>query len=81
VFTGFTIRAISVTDLDYNILEPAVEADGNDINGIRSPTPQAPLGTYMGWNYRASDYGEGDLCDLSGNFIPFAPPRQSAREW
>ena len=26
----------------------------------------------MGWNYRAADYGEGDLCDLTGSFIPFA---------
>ena len=26
----------------------------------------------MGWNYRAAGYGEGDLCDLTGSFIPFA---------
>jgi hypothetical protein len=61
-----------VTDLGYNILEPAVDADGNDIDGVRSTTLQAPLGTYMGWNYRAAGFGEGDLCDLTGSFIPFA---------
>ena len=26
----------------------------------------------MGWNYRAAGFGEGDLCDLTGSFIPFA---------
>jgi hypothetical protein len=61
-----------VTDLAYNILEPAVDVDGNDIDGVRSTTLQAPLGTYMGWNYRSAGFGEGDLCDLTGSFIPFA---------
>jgi Alpha/beta hydrolase domain len=61
-----------IEDLGYNILEPAVDADGNDIDGVRSTTLQAPLGTYMGWNYRAAGFGEGDLCDLMGSFIPFA---------
>ncbi len=56
----------------YNIMEPAVDADGNDIDGVRSTTLQAPLGTYMGWNYRRAGFGEGDLCDLTGSFIPFA---------
>jgi len=39
---------------------------------VRSTTLQAPLGTYMGWNYRKGGFGEGDLCDLTGSFIPFA---------
>lgn len=56
----------------YNMLQPAVDADGNDIDGVRSTTLQAPLGTYMGWNYRKGGFGEGDLCDLTGSFIPFA---------
>jgi hypothetical protein len=56
----------------YNILEPVVDSDGNDIDGIRSHILQAPLGTYMGWNYRAANFGEGDLCDLTGSYIPFA---------
>jgi alpha/beta hydrolase family protein len=56
----------------YDIMEPAVDADGNDIDGVRSTTLQAPLGTYMGWNYRRAGFGQGDLCDLTGSFIPFA---------
>jgi hypothetical protein len=61
-----------VENAAYNILQPAVDADGNDIDGVRSTTLQTPLGTYMGWNYRKAGFGEGDLCDLTGSFIPFA---------
>jgi hypothetical protein len=70
--SGILTEPPVVTDLAYNILEPAVDADGNDIDGVRSAILQAPLGTYMGWNYRAADFGEGDLCDLTGSYIPFA---------
>ena len=48
--TGILREPPVVTDLAYNILEPAVDVDGNDIDGVRSTTLQAPLGTYMGWN-------------------------------
>jgi hypothetical protein len=54
------------------VLMPKVDADGNDIDGVRSVTLQVPLGTYLGWNYRAAGFGEGDLCDNNGGFIPFA---------
>jgi hypothetical protein len=70
--SGILTEPPVVTDLAYNILESAVDADGNDIDGVRSTTLQAPLGTYMGWNYRGAGYGKGDLCDLTGSFIPFA---------
>ena len=61
-----------VLDRSYDIAEPVVDADGNDIDGVRSTTLQAPLGAYMGWNYRRAGFSEGDLCDLTGSFIPFA---------
>jgi hypothetical protein len=54
------------------VLLPKVDRDGNSIGGVRSAVLQAPLGTYLGWNYRAAGYGEGDLCDNAGGFIPFA---------
>jgi len=57
---------------DYNTLVPQVNADGNDIDGVHSITLRAPLGTYTGWNTRAAGYCEGDACDLTGSFIPFA---------
>jgi hypothetical protein len=70
--SGILAEPPIVEDAAYNILQPAVDADGNDIDGVRSTTLQAPLGTYMGWNYRKAGFGEGDLCDLTGSFIPFA---------
>jgi hypothetical protein len=57
---------------EYPALVPQVDADGNDIDGLRSITLQVPLGTYTGWNVRAAGFSEGDACDLTGSYIPFA---------
>lgn len=57
---------------EYAALVPQVDADGNDIDGLRSITLQVPLGTYTGWNVRAAGFSEGDACDLTGSYIPFA---------
>jgi len=49
-----------------------VDADGNEVFGIKSPLQQAPLGTYTGWNLIASGPLKGHVCGNSGGFIPFA---------
>lgn len=54
------------------VLVPRVDSDGNAIDGVRSVTVQAPLGTYLGWNLRAAGFSEGDMCGNAGSFIPFA---------
>jgi hypothetical protein len=59
----------------YGVRVPEVDADGNEIAGIRSPAIQAPLGTYTGWNLKNASLGEGRLCDLEGSFVPFAETR------
>ena len=41
----------------YAVMVPAVDADGNDLGGVRMPTVDAPLGTYTGWNLRAQGGG------------------------
>ena len=56
----------------YPVLMPQVDPDGNTIDGLRNTTVQAPLGTYVGWNVRRAGFSEGDSCDLTGAFIPFA---------
>ena len=56
----------------YSALVPRVNSDGNDVGGLRSLTLQVPLGTYTGWNVRAAGFSEGDACDLTGSYIPFA---------
>ena len=56
----------------WPVLVPAIDADGNDVAGIRMPDVAAPKGTWLGWNLRKAGYGEGDLCMLAGSHIPFA---------
>ncbi len=48
----------------------AVDADGNEVAGIRLPPIAVPLGIYTGWNvYKAQP---GELADRDGSLIPFA---------
>ena len=63
----------------YGVRVPQVDADGNDLGGIRDVTVQAPLATYTGWNMGAPPASPGvpgrfedGLCSLSGSYIPFA---------
>ncbi|MEO8562097.1 MAG: alpha/beta hydrolase domain-containing protein [bacterium] len=56
-------------------LVPQIDADGNELAGIRSPLVANPLGTYTGWNRTASGFAEGLPCGFSGGFIPFAETR------
>ncbi len=56
----------------YVELLPKVNEDGNEVDGVRSTQLRAPLGTYSGWNTRANGFGHPDLCDLTGQYIPFA---------
>ena len=43
-----------------------VDADGNEIAGLRLPDIAVPLGTYTGWNLYKSPYPTGELCDREG---------------
>ncbi len=52
-----------------------VDADGNDIAGVRSVFLQAPIGTYTGWNLNRKGHFENGMCNLQGSFIPFAATR------
>ena len=53
-------------------LMPRIDADGNELDGIRSPLIFAPLGTYVGWNVAASGFEKGRTCGNIGGYIPFA---------
>jgi hypothetical protein len=57
-------------------LNPQVDADGNDIGGVRMPEIEVPLATYTGWNFRAKENGApNEIIPLTGSFIPFAPTK------
>ncbi len=55
----------------YRPLVTKVDADGNEIAGIRLPDIAVPLGTYTGWNLYKTPYVEGELGDRDGSFAPF----------
>ena len=57
----------------YPVLVPQVDADGNDIAGVRVPDVSVPKGTATGWAVRAPEAGGGgELCYLDGSYVPFA---------
>src|ERR1700737_2869926 len=58
----------------YGTLVCAVDADGNEIAGLRLPPIAVPLGAHTGWNaYRAQP---GELADRDGSLIPFARTKE-----
>jgi hypothetical protein len=64
----------------YPVLVPQVNADGNDMSGIRLPEVAVPLGTYTGWNVTIPQLaGLGYLAGLIGGFEPF-PLTKEQRE-
>lgn len=57
----------------YTALVPQVDADGNEVAGIRLPAIAVPLATYTGWNFYRAPYPEGELCDREGSYLSFTP--------
>lgn len=51
---------------------PRVDADGNEMSGIRSVQLMVPIGTYLGWNVQAGGFSKGEGCGFAGGFLPFA---------
>lgn len=50
-----------------------VDADGNELAGIRLPEVAVPLATYTGWNFRNPQIGGTTrLVGNTGSYIPFA---------
>ena len=64
----------TVTPLPH--LVPQVDADGNDLAGIRVPELAVPLATSTGWNFRVLSVGNpSEIYPLLGSHIPFAATR------
>ena len=57
---------------------PKVNGDGNETSGAASVLHQAPLGTYLGWNFTASGFFKGQGCGFAGGYVPF-PKTQAER--
>jgi hypothetical protein len=57
---------------EYPIQVPQVDADGNDLGGVRYPDMQAPIATYIGWALRKAGFAEGELLMTNGCIKAFA---------
>lgn len=69
-------RMIRGTFVPLPFLVPQVDADGNEIAGIRDPEMAVPLATFTGWNFRAPRVGNSDdIYQILGSYIPFARTR------
>ena len=65
----------------FPVLVPAVDADGNEVDGIRLPELAVPLATYTGWNLFNSSQGPTtELSSFSGSYIPFARSKKERLE-
>jgi len=56
----------------YRTLVSQVDADGNELAGVRLPDIAVPRATYTGWNLYKAPYPEGELCDRDGSYASFA---------
>lgn len=65
----------------FPILVPKVDADGNELAGIRLPELSVPLATYTGWNLFGPGQGPPtEICSFRGSYIPFARNKQERIE-
>jgi hypothetical protein len=53
-----------------------LDTDGNPQGGIVLPEIAVPIATFSGRNVRAEGFSAGELCGLSGSYIPFAATKQ-----
>ncbi len=60
----------------YTVLVPHVDADGNDVPGIRGPELEVPLATYTGWNFRLPGQAGNAMAAVYGSYLPFANTRE-----
>jgi len=78
---GIVDRQPPVLGAAFPSLVSQVDADGNEIAGIRPVEVAVPLATYAPWHVRRGlPGGNGELTDFFGTFVPFAatPDRERA---
>jgi len=63
----------------YRTLVSRVDADGNEVAGIRLPDIAVPLATYTGWNEYKPPYPKGELADRDGSYLVFRAEKIAQR--
>lgn len=57
----------------FPLLVPAVDADGNEVGGVRMPEVAVPLAVYTGWNFVADPAApKGYFNDMVGSTLPYS---------
>jgi hypothetical protein len=57
----------------FTMLLPQVDADGNDIGGLKTPQVAVPLAVHTGWNLRNPSIGAPEeLFSMTGSYFPFS---------
>jgi hypothetical protein len=68
---GIASREPPTVGAPFPVLLPQVDADGNELAGLRSPELAVPLATYTGWALYDPRLGRDDeLVSLQGSFVP-----------
>jgi hypothetical protein len=57
---------------EYQVYVPQIDADGNEISGIRSPHIQVPRATFTGWNLWSKKMLEKTMYGSIGSYIQFS---------
>ena len=66
-------------DKAYRTLVSKVDADGNEVAGIRLPDIAVPLAAYTGWNEYKPPYPRNSLADRDGSYFAFPADKIAAR--
>jgi hypothetical protein len=79
---GVTCDWLATVEPDrfYRAGVSAVDADGNERAGVRTPDVAVPLATYAGWNLFDAPFPEGELADRNGTCLPFAATPEEAKK-
>jgi Alpha/beta hydrolase domain len=65
----------------FGVLVPQIDADGNDLGGVRLPQLQVPLATYTGWNLRDPSIGAPEQrLSFLGSWIPLAKTAEERKK-
>ncbi|HKP93900.1 MAG TPA: alpha/beta hydrolase domain-containing protein [Chthoniobacterales bacterium] len=65
----------------FPVFVPQVDADGNDLGGVRLPELEVPLATYTGWNLRDPNTGmPKERISFLGSFFPLPKTKADAEQ-
>jgi hypothetical protein len=63
----------------FPVFVPQVDAEGNDLGGVRLPQLEVPLAAYTGWNLRDPKSGmPKERVSFLGSFFPFPKTKSDA---